>query len=67
MDSYFTLFSVLPRQVIIPECEQLVEAYSDGVIVVEEKDDSPDILELFGSDVDDAGSDEDTDVSCNCL
>ena len=34
---------------------------------MEEKDDSPDILELCGSDVDDAGSDEDTDVSCNCL
>ena len=67
MDCHFTLFTVLPRQIIIPECQKLVQDYSDRVIVVEVKDDSPDILELFGSDGDNVGSDEHINVSSNCI
>ncbi len=44
---HFTLYSVLPRQVIMPHRKQLVRDYLNGVIVVEEKDDYPGILELF--------------------
>ena len=43
----------------------VVQDYSDGVIVVEEKDDSPD--EHFGSDGDNVGSDEPISVSSYCI
>ncbi len=36
----------------MPHRKQLIRDYWNGVIVVEEKDDSPGILELFGSDCD---------------
>ncbi len=46
----------------MPHRKQLVQDYLNGVIVVEEKDDSPGILELFGSDCDGVRSAESIEV-----
>ncbi len=47
----------------MPHRKQLVRDYLNGVIVVEEKNDSPGILELFGSDCDGVRSAESIEVS----
>ena len=57
-------FFQLGSWIVILLCSVLVQDYSDGVIVVKEKDDSPD--EHFGSDDDNAGFDEHINASSNC-
>lgn len=35
----------------MPESQGVIEEYAEGNIVIEAKDDSPDLLDLFGSEV----------------
>ena len=47
VEGSFTLCTSFPRQKLWP-CEQSVEEFGRGVIMVEIRDNSPDLLALFG-------------------